>query len=85
MTKKLRKSDTLAVKDILEKLINIRAVILQIFEKTDSAQELNDLPHSLVPTDLLYEICICYEGMFDQLTEHKLLNLGHHRADRHIH
>lgn len=35
-----------------------------------------DLPHSAIPTDVLYTVMACYEAMYDKLLEEDLLQAG---------
>lgn len=63
-------------------LANILTISTQIQAGVDAlainteAQSLNDLPPSLVPTHALYELCLCYEMLYNKALEHDLLSTG---------
>lgn len=86
MTKPLKKSDALAVKDILEKVMQIRVQVLELFQNMDSVQRISDMPDSLVPTDMLLDILVTYEAMYEQLIENQLIKSGNpHKTNPNLH
>ena len=49
--------------------------------KCDEYTSPDMLPLSLMPTDVLYDICSCFEDMYLKLEQHELLVMGHqHQA-----
>ena len=36
-----------------------------------------DLPQSIVPTDILYDLCMCYQALYDKLETEELLQSGY--------
>ena len=40
-------------------------------------QELKNLPMSLVPTDVLYDLMMCYHAMYNKLLEESLVQNGY--------
>lgn len=62
---------------------------LQIKEKVEEqcGQELTpeDLPMSVVPTHILYDIAICYEAMYDKLLEEELIVAGYPKSTKSYH
>lgn len=72
---KLRVWDSKVLADVFVLLQQIQAGIAQLVNKT-GAQSLADLPNSMVPTEKLYEITLCYELMYSKLLEYDLLATG---------
>lgn len=40
-----------------------------------------DLPPSIVPTEVLYDICSCYEALFEKLLKNDLLSAGYPKSN----
>jgi hypothetical protein len=40
----------------------------------------DQLPQSIVPTDVLYDVCACYLAMYDKLEAEELLQSGYPRG-----
>jgi hypothetical protein len=40
-----------------------------------------DLPMSMIPTDILYNIAVCYEAMYDKLLDEDLLVAGYPKSN----
>lgn len=76
MTKPLKTSDSLVIKDVLERVIQMRVQITGIFQSVDAARTVSDLPDSMIPTDLLLQILVTYEAMYDRLVTDKLIKTG---------
>lgn len=63
-------------------LANILTISTQIQAGVDAlaintgAQSLGDLPPSLIPTETLYELCLCYDMLYAKALEHDLLSTG---------
>lgn len=72
---KLRVWDSKVLSDVFVLLQQIQTGIEQLVEKT-GAQSLADLPNSMLPTEKLYEITLCYELMYSKLLEYDLLATG---------
>lgn len=85
MTKPFKTSDSLAIKDILEQVMQMRVQIIEIFQSPDTARQVSDLPDSLVPTDMLLQILVTYEAMYDQLVTDKLIKSGNPKPNQIIH
>jgi hypothetical protein len=63
---------------------------LQFKEKIEELaleQEKNvtELPDSVVPTYVLYELVLCYEAMYDKLIEEELLTHGYPKSTTNQH
>lgn len=43
------------------------------------------LPQSIVPTDVLYDICACYLAMYNKLETEELLQSGHPKGKPTMH
>ena len=85
MTKQFKNSDALVIKDVLERVIELRCRIIDIFQSLPNVQRISDMPDSLIPTDMLMNILVTYEAMYEQLLTDTLIKSGNHRTDRNIH
>lgn len=82
----LKASETRSVVGILQVLLQMRAQILELFKNTDnSVQSIADLPPSMIPTELLFDISVCYEGIFQALQEYQLIKAGHMKMSNNTH
>lgn len=79
---KVWNSKTLADNYVI--LEQMQAAIEQIAKQV-SANSLADLPNSMIPTETLFEICICYELMYTKLLEHDLLTTGNIKQSSTLH
>jgi hypothetical protein len=75
MTKKINLWDNQLLTDAYVKAIqlhsNIDNLVAHLLESP-----LGELPHSMVPTKLLYELVICNKYMYELLLEKELLTAG---------
>jgi len=85
MTKQIKKTETYPILDTLEALLQMQAGILELFKNTEAAQTLEDLPDSLVPTRLLYDITSSYEALFVKLQEDQLIKALSPKTNKLIH
>ena len=66
-------------------------ILSQMLEKLNAAIEDSDLsklkntPPSVVPTETIYNIAVCYSVMYDALVQHELLNLGQNHKSKSTH
>jgi hypothetical protein len=84
MSKKLRAYDSKILADnyvILEQML----FKLTMLMKEAETEDLTKLPHSVIPTETLYNIAVCYAVMYEQLVEQSLLNDGHAKPSNKIH
>lgn len=44
-----------------------------------------DLPMSIIPTEIVYDIAICYEAMYEKLLEEELLVAGYPKSSKSYH
>lgn len=63
---------------------------LQVKDKVEEKceeQQINpqDLPMSLVPTQVLYNIACCYEAMYEKLMKEELLVAGYPKSTKSYH
>lgn len=63
----------------------MRAKILELFKNTEDAKTLDDLPPSMIPTDMLYDVAVCFEGMYDTLLKAQLIKAGHITTSKQTH
>lgn len=81
-TRKFRPHDQKTVFTVLQKVVQIKAKI----EEQAMEKEMNpaDMPASLLPTDVLYDIAACFEAMYDKLLAKNLLEAGYPKQDQNI-
>ena len=66
-------------------------ILSQMLEKLNSALEDSDLtnlknmPPSVLPTETIYNIAVCYSVMYDALVQHELLNIGQNHKSKLTH
>lgn len=84
MNRKLRVWDNKVLSDVYVLLGQMQSAIEQITKNT-AVQSLADLPNSMIPTQTLYEISLCYELMYSKLLEHDLLDTGNIKSTHTIH
>lgn len=77
---KLRLWENLAVNDAVKHCIQIRENIENL--AIERYTHIKDLPASLVPTDLLYNIVSCYEQLYSVAMEQELVKTGNLRTDK---
>jgi hypothetical protein len=73
--KKFNQWDQTVIFNSLEKITQIRYAIEESCNKNNVNPK--DMPLSVLPTDILYDICSCYEAMHYKLLKYDLLNAGH--------
>lgn len=75
--RKFRHWDNRLLFQTLEKAVQIKGKIDE-----SCGLELNpeDLPMSVVPTNILYDIAICYEAMYEKLLEEELIVSGYPKS-----
>lgn len=81
----LSKIEAHIVVDNLQKLMQMRTKILELFRNTEDAKTLDDLPPSMIPTDMLYDVAVCFEGMYDTLLKAQLIKAGHITTSKQTH
>ncbi len=66
-------SDT--INDSMQHVIQLKELIEEVCIK----EQVNpiDLPHSVVPTVMLYDIAACYDAMYEMLLKHDLVKAGY--------
>jgi hypothetical protein len=72
--RKFRIWDSNSILQGYERAIQICA---KIEESCGPEQELKNLPMSLVPTDVLYDLMMCYHAMYNKLLEESLVQNGY--------
>lgn len=85
MTKVIRNPATDVIVTTLEKLLQMRATILTVLENSQEMASIKDMPDSMLPTSLLYDISVCYELLYEKALEQGLLKIGAHKASKHLH
>lgn len=64
----------------LERVVQIAEVIEKRAADTDSP-----LPESVIPTEILYDIAVCYEAMYNKLLDEELTVAGYHKSNSTYH
>ena len=75
MKQKLRVWDSKLLADVYVKVAQLRASIEHIGAQINES-DLSNLPGSMIPTELLYQITIAYEFLYDKLLDLDLLDSG---------
>lgn len=73
MTDKFRSNDSKILADyyvVAEQFINS----ITNFAYESDVSSVEELPESMVPTDILLNMCLCYTIMYNKLTENQLLS-----------
>lgn len=78
--KTFRTWDSITLQETVKHAIQIKAKINQICIEHDATPQ--QLPHSLVPTDHLYDLAVCFEAMYDKLIEYDLVKTGNLKFNR---
>lgn len=80
--RKFRFWDNRLLFQTLEKAIQVKENI-----EARCTEDVNpqDLPMSIIPTAVLYDIAICYEAMYDKLLEEELIVAGYPKSSKSYH
>lgn len=79
MTKKFKNDDRSVIYATLEDVLQIKKSIEdQCLERKIPVYELE---MSIVPTDILYNMSVCYEAMYDKLLDKRLIDAGYPRTN----
>lgn len=81
-TNKFRSRDQKILFNTLQKVIQIRAKIEEKAIEEQTGPE--DLPKSLLPTDVLYDITSAFEAMYNKLLAKNLVDAGYPKSDLNI-
>lgn len=81
-SRKFRFWDNKLLFQTLEKAIQVKDNIEQ---KCGTTLIPEQLPMSIIPTNVLYDIAICYEAMYDKLLEEELIVAGYTKSTKSYH
>jgi len=84
MTKPFRVWHSKQLSDAYVIATQIQQQIEMLFLNTD-AGSLRDLPHSMIPSESLYEIVHGYHLLFDAVLENDLLTTGNKKSEHKYH
>lgn len=76
-SKKQRRFRTWDNKLLYETLKKVTQISHTIESKCNENTSPDQLPVSLVPTNILYDICVCFDSLYRKLEAEELLQLGH--------
>ncbi len=85
MANKLRAYNSKVLADHYAIMLQIQAKLEAILHSNSGISDLSQLPQSLLPTELLYNITLCYEVMYNALLDSSLLKDGHVKTQDTIH
>lgn len=80
MTKDFRVWDSIQLQDAVKQALQIKGKIQQICIEHNATPQ--QLPHSLVPTDHLYDLAVCFEAAYNKLIEYELVKTGNLKSNR---
>lgn len=63
----------------------VSQIKFKIEERCSEETNPQDLPMSIVPTDMLYDIAACYEAMYMKLLDEELLVAGYPKSTNKTH
>lgn len=63
-------------KTLADTFVIVAQLEAQIEQLVEAGNKIEDLPSSLIPTDRLYTILLCYGAMYNMLTAEHLLQDG---------
>lgn len=78
--RKFRIWDSAELAKNLKTAIQIRAKIQEI--AIESKTTIANVPQSLIPTSVLYDLTVCYEALYNKLLELDLLESGNFKTDK---
>ena len=85
MSNEIKKQDAYPIKDTLEKVMQLKHQLVEVYANTSSVKSIKDMPPSMIPSWLLLDILVCYEAMYDKLIADGLLKIGGMREDKNLH
>ncbi len=77
---KFRVWDSQVVNDVLKDILQIKENIEEIC--VTNGINPDDLPNSMIPTAMLYNIATCYSILYDKLLDADLVQTGNLKTDR---
>lgn len=80
MTKPFRIWDSIALQEVAKNAIQIKSKITQICIEHNATPQ--QLPHSLVPTDHLYDLAVAYEALYQKVLDYDLAKTGNLKTNR---
>lgn len=80
MTKPFRIWDSITLQDVAKHAVQIKSKINQICLEHNATPQ--QLPHSLVPSDHLYDLAVAFEAVYEKLIEYELVKTGNLKSNR---
>lgn len=81
---KFKVYDSKLLADIYNILSQIQTHIADIINSTEEIKGPEDVPPSMVPTDVLFNISTCYLAMYDKLLDNDLVKNGNFKTNQTI-
>jgi hypothetical protein len=82
---KLRSYNSKTLADIYAIVMQFQSQIEHLVNTNEDVKDASDLPKSVIPTETLYAITICYDVMFNLLMAEHLIKDGHIKPSNTIH
>lgn len=80
MTEKFRNEDTSIIYTTLKDVIQIKSIIED--QCIERKLPVSELEMSLVPSDILYNMSVCYEAMYNKLLDDSLIKTGYPKTNK---
>lgn len=77
--KPFRAYDAQVLTDTYNVLSQMQQKIEGLIATSENIKDSSDLPNSLVPTNTLYSIALCYTAIYELLLADHLIKNGHHK------
>lgn len=80
---KFRSADNVTLLNAMQRVVQIRETIEATCVSESKAPQ--DLDKSLIPTELLFNLVVCFESMFYKLEHYELLDAGYPKSTKTAH
>lgn len=80
MSKGFRVWDSITLQDTVKLAIQIKQKIETVVQQSKVPPD--QLPESLVPTKVLYDLASCYEAAYSELLDQQLIKTGNLKSDK---
>ena len=77
---KFRVWDSITLQDTVKLAIQIKQKIEDVVDKSRVPPD--QLPESLIPTQVLYDLASCYEAAYSELLDQDLVKTGNLKSDK---
>jgi shikimate 5-dehydrogenase len=85
MATKLRAYNSKILADYYSMVVQMQLRLEQLVKHSATPITMDQLPDSLVPTETLYNLLVCYDVMYNALYDDGLIKDGHIKTQQTIH